>query len=271
MAFAVTYAANGATSGAVPTDATAYAGGATVTVLGNTGTLARTGYTFLGWNTAAAGSGFFRAAAATFAISADTTLYALWTLSSIVTIAEFKGYATKANGDATFEALLQTYLDAAEAEVVRYLGFHPASASYSHTFYGDGKNYITLRAPVITLTSITIDSVAEDTSEWTINRETITNDEGDIFSLGSEAVVVYIGGITSPATTRQEALDWAAIKLAIMRIAALMEMEAGEAIGLTGTSFDGGNSRTFTNYTNYAKYLAPLASLRIARLERLAP
>ena len=31
--------------------------GATVTVLGNTGSLVKTGYTFTGWNTAANGSG----------------------------------------------------------------------------------------------------------------------------------------------------------------------------------------------------------------------
>ena len=40
--------------------------GATVTVLGNTGSLVKTGYTFAGWNTAANGSGTAYAPAATF-------------------------------------------------------------------------------------------------------------------------------------------------------------------------------------------------------------
>lgn len=75
----VTYNANGATTGNVPTDNTEYNPNATVTVLGNTGNLERTGCTFAGWNTAADGSGTTYAANATFNISANTTLYAKWT------------------------------------------------------------------------------------------------------------------------------------------------------------------------------------------------
>ena len=76
--FAVTYNANGATSGDVPTDATKYQSGATVTVKGNTGNLTKTGYTFGGWNTKDDGTGTTYAADATFSISAATTLYAKW-------------------------------------------------------------------------------------------------------------------------------------------------------------------------------------------------
>jgi uncharacterized repeat protein (TIGR02543 family) len=51
----------------------------TVTVLGNTGSLVKTGYTFDGWNTAADGSGTDYAPAATFQMPAsNTTLYAQW-------------------------------------------------------------------------------------------------------------------------------------------------------------------------------------------------
>lgn len=79
--FSVTYNGNSNTSGTVPTDATSYASGATVTVKTNSGTLVRTGYTFAGWNTLANGSGTDYAASgsATFSISANTTLYAKWT------------------------------------------------------------------------------------------------------------------------------------------------------------------------------------------------
>ena len=75
----VTYNANGATTGNVPTDNTEYNPNATVTVLGNTGNLERTGCTFAGWNTKADGTGTSYAADATFSISANTTLYAKWT------------------------------------------------------------------------------------------------------------------------------------------------------------------------------------------------
>ena len=75
----VIYEGNGNTSGTVPTDNTKYSSGASVTVLGNTGNLARTGCTFAGWNTKADGTGTDYAADASFNISGNTTLYAKWT------------------------------------------------------------------------------------------------------------------------------------------------------------------------------------------------
>ena len=76
----VTYNGNGNTGGAVPTDSSSpYSSGDTVTVLGNTGSLVKTGKTFSGWNTKADGSGTNYTAAQTFTISASITLYAKWT------------------------------------------------------------------------------------------------------------------------------------------------------------------------------------------------
>ena len=81
--YSVTYNGNGNTGGAVPTDVNSYLNGATVTVLGNTGTLVKTGYTFAGWNTLANGTGTNYASAATFAMgSSGVTLYAKWTTNS---------------------------------------------------------------------------------------------------------------------------------------------------------------------------------------------
>ena len=78
--YTVTYDANGATSGTAPVDETEYdADNNTVTVLGNTGNLAKTDYIFSGWNTKADGSGTTYTAGETFTISASTTLYAKWT------------------------------------------------------------------------------------------------------------------------------------------------------------------------------------------------
>jgi hypothetical protein len=71
----------------VPSDGSSYSSGATVTVAGNSGSLAKTGHTFAGWCTTkpaagAACSGIARAAASTFTITAATTLYAQWTLAA---------------------------------------------------------------------------------------------------------------------------------------------------------------------------------------------
>ena len=77
--YTVTYNGNGNTSGSVPTDNTEYDSGDEVTVKGNTGSLAKTGYTFGGWNTQADGNGTnYTAGSGTFNISANTTLYAKW-------------------------------------------------------------------------------------------------------------------------------------------------------------------------------------------------
>ncbi|UJB65763.1 IPTL-CTERM sorting domain-containing protein [Acidovorax sp. YS12] len=79
--YTVTYYGNGYTGGSVPTDGNSpYSSGSTVTVLGNTGSLARSGYTFNGWNTAANGSGTNYDPDSTFTISGNTEFYARWQL-----------------------------------------------------------------------------------------------------------------------------------------------------------------------------------------------
>jgi uncharacterized repeat protein (TIGR02543 family) len=78
--YTVTYNGNGQTGGAPPVDANNYEQGATVTVLGNTGNLVKTGSTFAGWNTAADGSGTTYTQGQTFLMgSANVILYANWT------------------------------------------------------------------------------------------------------------------------------------------------------------------------------------------------
>ena len=103
--YTVTYNGNGNTGGSVPTDNTHYAtdGTGTVTVLGNTGALVRTGYTFTGWNTAANGSGTAYAADATFTIYNNVTLYAQWTpITYIVRFHNNHDDATGTMDDQTF-------------------------------------------------------------------------------------------------------------------------------------------------------------------------
>ena len=72
--YSVTYSALDADGGTVPTDATAYTSGASVTVLGNTGDLTKSGYTFAGWSD---GNTTYQAGG-TFSITANTTLTAQW-------------------------------------------------------------------------------------------------------------------------------------------------------------------------------------------------
>lgn len=76
--YTLTYDANGATSGTVPVDTAVYHFGDLAPVAGNPGGLARTGYTFVGWNTQRDGSGGHVDAGNRIELDASTTLYAEW-------------------------------------------------------------------------------------------------------------------------------------------------------------------------------------------------
>jgi uncharacterized repeat protein (TIGR02543 family) len=80
--YAVGYDGNGHMAGSAPVDAKSYAAGETVSVAGNDGHLARTGYSFSGWNTQPDGSGDTYSQAQTFRMgNSDVTLYARWSLN----------------------------------------------------------------------------------------------------------------------------------------------------------------------------------------------
>ena len=78
--YSVTYNGNGNTGGTAPTDANSpYASGATVIVLGPNN-LTKTDHTFIGWATSSGGSVAYTQNQ-TFAITSNTTLYAVWQYS----------------------------------------------------------------------------------------------------------------------------------------------------------------------------------------------
>ncbi|NLT58933.1 MAG: InlB B-repeat-containing protein, partial [Clostridiales bacterium] len=84
--YTVTYNANGTGATGAPTDPNSpYFQGATVTVL-DKGTMARSGYTFIGWNTNQWGTGTNYAVGDTFTMgAANRTLYARWAQNYAVT------------------------------------------------------------------------------------------------------------------------------------------------------------------------------------------
>jgi uncharacterized repeat protein (TIGR02543 family) len=78
--YTVTYLGNTNTGGTAPTDGSSpYTSGSSVTILGNSGSLTKSGVAvFAGWNTAADGSGTNYVGGDTFTITQNTTLYAQW-------------------------------------------------------------------------------------------------------------------------------------------------------------------------------------------------
>ncbi len=81
--YRVLYDANGGTSGSIPQDNTGYLPRDTVKVSSNSGGLARTGYSFKGWNTRSDGTGIdYAAGTGMLVITSDITLYAKWEKTS---------------------------------------------------------------------------------------------------------------------------------------------------------------------------------------------
>lgn len=79
--YSVTYNETNKTSGSAPTDANTYETGETVTVLGNTGSLVRTGYTWSGWSLNENGSGtaYGPAYTPTYTVeSSNVNFYPIW-------------------------------------------------------------------------------------------------------------------------------------------------------------------------------------------------
>lgn len=131
--FTVTYNANGATSGDVPVDNNEYdADNNTATVLGNTGNLQKTGYTFDGWNTKADGTGTDYAAGASLTLTASVNLFAKWVANTYsVTLPEADEY-----GEYTMDATNPVAYGTAVT-----LAYTPAEGyeSYQATWYVNGE------------------------------------------------------------------------------------------------------------------------------------
>ncbi len=140
--YSVTYNGNGSTSGTVPTDPSSpYDYGSTVTVLGNSGLLVKTGYTFAGWNTAADGSGTSYAPADTFTLgAANVTLYAQWTAlpNHTVTFNSNGGTGTMSNQTANVPTALT--LNTFTRAGYSFSGWNTA-ANGTGTAYANGATY----------------------------------------------------------------------------------------------------------------------------------
>ncbi|MFJ7696755.1 S-layer homology domain-containing protein [Lysinibacillus fusiformis] len=84
LTYTVTYDANGADGGGVPTDPKRYKTQEIITLIGNSGNLKKVGYTFVGWNTKVDGKGFTYKDGQTIQMGKENLiLYALWSKNNI--------------------------------------------------------------------------------------------------------------------------------------------------------------------------------------------
>jgi uncharacterized repeat protein (TIGR02543 family) len=84
--YSITYNGNNNSSGSTPTDSNNYLANTTVTFLENSGSLVKTNYGFVGWNTQADGLGTNYSVNSTSTITSNITLYAQWTPAPSLTV-----------------------------------------------------------------------------------------------------------------------------------------------------------------------------------------
>jgi len=161
--YTVIYLGNGYTSGSAPTDSSSpYNPNASVSILG-ANTLARTGYQFAGWNTAANGTGTSYIGGNTFNIAANTTLYAQWIIGGVRLV-----YNAGTGGSGTAPASSGTYYNAFTTQPVvgntgsfsngtKIFGGWNTAANGSGTSYPAGSNYTMPGAGTVTLYAQWID------------------------------------------------------------------------------------------------------------------
>lgn len=174
----------------------------------------------------------------------------------IVTIDEFRSYNNYYEEDPN--ALLDTYILAAEDVVFEYLGYDPEYKQYESIYSGTGDSKLYLREmPIKQLIDVYINDSYVDPCNFIFKDNCIQHRYGrKVFTEGVDNIrVVYSAGNYVEDINK-------AIKLAVLRIASLMLAEANGNIGISGKSF-GDNSRTFINYSNYDKYLKPIDPYRV--------
>ena len=249
VSYSVTYDANNSTGGQVPTDSGSYNSGSTVTVKSNSGSLVRTGYTFGGWNTAANGSGGTYAAtgSATFTITSNVTLYAVWNINSFtVTYNENDGSGTTATAS-------KNYGD------TDALTFSNPWTRTGYTFVG----WATTSGATSAASSYTVTGAVTLYAVWQANSYTITYNKND--GSGTTATASKNYGATDALTfsnpwtrTGYTFIGWATTSGAIS--AALSYSVTGNAnlyaiwqINSFVVTFDknDGSATTTTNSYNY--------------------
>lgn len=182
--YGVAYTASSATSGAVPTDSANYIIGNTVAILGNSGSLTRTGYTFAGWTVASDGLGTVLLSGSTLTFSADNiTLYAKWTANTYTISYSLNG-ATGAQANTS-----DSYTTAGSAVTLSAVG---TMAKAGHTFTGWATSAIgtPIAGTYTTTSNVTL------YAQWSINTITVTYGKG---TAGADSLSSY-GFINFPSS-----------------------------------------------------------------------
>ena len=200
--YLVSYDDNDSSSGTAPSDQTKTAG-VDLTLATNSGSLAKTGYTFAGWNTAADGSGTTYAAGATYVADVAITLYARWEINTYTVSYDANGAtggSVLANQSKTYGVNLTLATNSGSLVKTGYTfaGWNSTDDG-SGTLYAAGGTY-------------SADTALTLYANWTINTYTLTYNTatGGGVSLSSETVNHGSDGtaVTATPNTGYSFVNW---------------------------------------------------------------
>ena len=167
----------------------------------------------------------------------------------VITKEELEGYS-----GVQFESgnnIAELFIGASQNIVENYVGYKIESKEYTKHFALHSSNIIKCGVKNITaVTTITIDGAPVenyyiDDDEIVLNQPVISDN----------IIVTFTAGFSSTDLPD-------IIKLTVLRIAALLQTESNNNIGISGKSFMDG-SRTFTNFVNYDKYLIQCSKYKL--------
>ena len=142
------------------------------------------------------------------------------------------------------------FIGAAQNIVENYLGYEIESKEYTKHFELHSSNIIKVGVKNITaVKEITVDGVLVE--DYYIDDDKIILKEAVI---SDNIIVTFTAGFSEDLPQ--------IIKLTVLRIAALLQTESNNNIGISGKSFMDG-SRTFTNFTNFDRYLVACSKYKL--------
>jgi hypothetical protein len=182
---------------------------------------------------------------------------------SYVSVEEFKKYSGVYEENDT----QKIYIAAAENTVNNFLGYSPTLHSYTQYFDGAGTHKLALTArPIKTLASVEINGANIPLDEFYYANDSEFLCYKSRYPFGKRNIkVAYTAGYGD--TPGNDVLNGsflpAAIRMSVLRIAALLQSESDENIGVTSKSFADSGARTFTNFTSFDKYLSPISFYKL--------
>ena len=148
--------------------------------------------------------------------------------------------------------LAELFIGSAQNIVENYLGYEVESKEYIKHFELHSSNVIKCGVKNIT-------NVAEITVDGALVENYYIDDDKIILKnpvISDNIIVRFTAGFSTDLPQ--------IIKLTVLRIAALLQTESNNNIGISGKSFMDG-SRTFTNFTNFSKYLDVCSKYKLIR------